>query len=107
MIGIDLGTTRSCVAVMEGAVPQVIPNQGVERTTASVIAFEVDGKFRCVGSPAKRLASTIRERTVSAGLRLMARRYSFQGVPQAQRFLPYRLVETANGEMHVQLGSRV
>lgn len=74
MIGIDLGTTNSCVAVMEGKTPKVLENSEGSRTTPSVVAFTKDGE-RLVGMPAKRQAVTNAENTFSATKRLIGRRF--------------------------------
>ena len=74
VIGIDLGTTNSCVAVMEGATPKVIENAEGARTTPSIVAFSDDGE-RLVGQPAKRQAVTNPEKTIFAVKRLIGRRY--------------------------------
>src|SRR3990167_5463151 len=74
VIGIDLGTTNSCVAVMEGAAPRVIENAEGMRTTPSIVAFTDDGE-RLVGQPAKRQAVTNPEKTIFAVKRLVGRRY--------------------------------
>jgi molecular chaperone DnaK len=100
MIGIDLGTTNSCVAVMEGGAPQVIPNQEGARTTPSIVGFTAKGE-RLVGQIAKRQALTNPKNTVFAVKRLIGRKFSSKEVEEARRFLPYQLVEAANGDVHI------
>ena len=90
VIGIDLGTTNSCVAVMEGGAPQVIPNQEGARTTPSIVGFTAKGE-RLVGQIAKRQALTNPKNTVFAVKRLIGRKFSSPEVEQARRFIPYTL----------------
>jgi molecular chaperone DnaK len=106
LIGIDLGTTNSCVAVMEGGAPQVIPNQEGARTTPSIVGFTAKGE-RLVGQIAKRQALTNPKNTVFAVKRLIGRKFNSGEVDQARRFLPYQLVEAANGDVHVQIEEKV
>jgi molecular chaperone DnaK len=106
LIGIDLGTTNSCVAVMEGGAPQVIPNQEGARTTPSIVGFTAKGE-RLVGQIAKRQALTNPKNTVFAVKRLIGRKFSSGEVEQARRFLPYQLVESPNGDVHVQIEEKV
>ncbi len=106
LIGIDLGTTNSCVAVMEGGAPQVIPNQEGARTTPSIVGFTAKGE-RLVGQIAKRQALTNPKNTVFAVKRLIGRKFSSSEVEQARRFLPYLLVESPNGDVHVQIEEKV
>jgi molecular chaperone DnaK len=106
LIGIDLGTTNSCVAVMEGGAPQVIPNQEGARTTPSIVGFTAKGE-RLVGQIAKRQALTNPKNTVFAVKRLIGRKFSSGEVEQARRFLPYHLVESPNGDVHVQIEEKV
>ena len=102
MIGIDLGTTNSCVAVMEGGAPQVIPNQEGARTTPSIVGFTAKGE-RLVGQIAKRQALTNPKNTVFAVKRLIGRKFNAKEVGEARRFLPYQLVEAPNGDVHLQI----
>src|ERR1051326_8100392 len=97
VIGIDLGTTNSCVAVMEGGAPQVIPNQEGARTTPSIVGFTAKGE-RLVGQIAKRQALTNPKNTVFALKPLTARKSEAREVEQARRFLPYLLAEAPNGD---------
>jgi molecular chaperone DnaK len=106
VIGIDLGTTNSCVAVMEGGAPQVIPNQEGARTTPSIVGFTAKGE-RLVGQIAKRQALTNPKNTVFAVKRLIGRKYGSSEVDQARRFLPYGLVEAPNGDVHLQIDDHV
>ena len=106
VIGIDLGTTNSCVAVMEGGAPQVIPNQEGARTTPSVVGFTAKGE-RLVGQIAKRQALTNPRNTVFAVKRLVGRKYNSTEVEQARRYLPYSLTEAPNGDVHIQIEEKV
>jgi molecular chaperone DnaK len=106
MIGIDLGTTNSCVAVMEGGVPQVIPNQEGARTTPSIVGFTAKGE-RLVGQIAKRQALTNPKNTVYAVKRLIGRKYDSEQATQARRFLPFQLVPVDNGDVHIQIEDKV
>ena len=106
VIGIDLGTTNSCVAVMEGGAPQVIPNQEGARTTPSIVGFTAKGE-RLVGQIAKRQALTNPKNTVFAVKRLIGRKFSSAEVEQARRFMPYALVEAPNGDVHIQIEDKV
>jgi molecular chaperone DnaK len=106
MIGIDLGTTNSCVAVMEGGVPQVIPNQEGARTTPSIVGFTAKGE-RLVGGIAKRLALTRPKNTVLAVKRLMGRKSDDPESEQARQFLPFELVPAENGDLHIKIEDKV
>jgi molecular chaperone DnaK len=106
LIGIDLGTTNSCVAVMEGGAPQVIPNQEGARTTPSIVGFTAKGE-RLVGQIAKRQALTNPKNTVFAVKRLIGRKFNSTEVEQSRRFLPYQLVESPNGDVHIQIEEKV
>jgi len=106
MIGIDLGTTNSCVAVMEGGAPQVIPNQEGARTTPSIVGFTAKGE-RLVGQIAKRQALTNPKNTVFAVKRLIGRKYNAPESEQARKYLPYLLVEAPNGDVHVQIEDKI
>jgi molecular chaperone DnaK len=106
MIGIDLGTTNSCVAVMEGGVPQVIPNQEGARTTPSIVGFTAKGE-RLVGQIAKRQALTNPKNTVFAVKRLIGRKYDDPESQEAHRLLPFQLVEAANKDVHIQIEDKV
>ena len=106
VIGIDLGTTNSCVAVMEGGAPQVIPNQEGARTTPSIVGFTAKGE-RLVGQIAKRQALTNPRNTVFAVKRLIGRKFNSPEVQQAHRLLPYSLAEAPNGDVHIQVEDKV
>jgi len=101
VIGIDLGTTNSCVAVMEGATPRVIENAEGMRTTPSIVAFTDDGE-RLVGQPAKRQAVTNPERTFFAVKRLMGRRYDDPMVEKDKKLVPYKIMRASNGDAWVE-----
>jgi len=100
VIGIDLGTTNSCVAVMEGGEPVVIPNSEGSRTTPSMVGFTEAGE-RLVGQIAKRQAITNPEATVFAVKRLIGRKFRDSQVERARSVLPYTLVEAANGDVKI------
>jgi molecular chaperone DnaK len=106
VIGIDLGTTNSCVAVLEGGKPNVIANAEGGRTTPSVVAVN-DGGERLVGQIARRQAVTNPENTISAVKRLIGRRYDDKDVKQAQEHLPYKIVKGEKDAAYVQLGKEV
>ncbi|MBD3381415.1 MAG: molecular chaperone DnaK [candidate division Zixibacteria bacterium] len=101
VIGIDLGTTNSCVAVMEGSEAVVIPNAEGNRTTPSVVAFTKSGE-RLVGQPAKRQAITNPENTIFSIKRFMGRRH--QEVSEEEKIVPYNVVSSENGDCRVQVG---
>jgi molecular chaperone DnaK len=101
VIGIDLGTTNSCVAVMEGSTPKVIENAEGMRTTPSIVAFTDDGE-RLVGQPAKRQAVTNPERTIFAVKRLIGRRYDDPMVEKDKKLVPYKIVRASNGDAWVE-----
>jgi molecular chaperone DnaK len=101
VIGIDLGTTNSCVAVMEGKTPKVIENAEGMRTTPSIVAFSDDGE-RLVGQPAKRQAVTNPERTFFAVKRLVGRRYDDPMVEKDKKLVPYKIVRASNGDAWVE-----
>jgi len=100
VIGIDLGTTNSCVAVMEGSAPRVIENAEGMRTTPSIVAFTDDGE-RLVGQPAKRQAVTNPERTIFAVKRLIGRRYDDPMVEKDKKLVPYKIERASNGDAWV------
>jgi len=101
VIGIDLGTTNSCVAVMEGKNPKVIENAEGMRTTPSMVAFTDDGEV-LVGLPAKRQAVTNPENTFFAIKRLIGRRWEDPTVAKDQKLVPYKLVKADNGDAWVE-----
>ncbi len=101
-VGIDLGTTNSVVAVVQGGEPVVIPNQEGARTTPSVVAITEKGE-RLVGQIAKRQSITNPENTIFSIKRLMGRKYISPEVEHARKRLPYRIVEAANNDAHVEI----
>jgi molecular chaperone DnaK len=104
VIGIDLGTTNSCVAVMEGKTPKVIENAEGMRTTPSIVAFTDDGE-RLVGQPAKRQAVTNPEKTFFAVKRLIGRRYDDPIIEKDKKLVPYAIVRASNGDAWLSDGS--
>jgi molecular chaperone DnaK len=106
LIGIDLGTTNSCVAVMEGGAPQVIPNQEGARTTPSIVGFTAKGE-RLVGQIAKRQALTNPKNTVFAVKRLIGRKFNSPECETARRFMPFQIVEAQNGDVSIQIEDKV
>ena len=105
IIGIDLGTTNSCVAVVDVTTPQVIPNREGSRTTPSVVGFTEDGD-RLVGQIAKRQAITNPYNTVYAIKRLIGRKYDSEEVARAKQVLPYTIVAATNGDIKVRIRDR-
>ncbi|MGV3555311.1 MAG: molecular chaperone DnaK [Croceibacterium sp.] len=103
VIGIDLGTTNSCVAVMEGGKPKVIENAEGARTTPSVVAFTKDGE-RLIGQPAKRQAVTNGDNTIFAVKRLIGRRFDDPVTKKDTELVPYKIVKGKNGDAWVQAG---
>jgi molecular chaperone DnaK len=101
VIGIDLGTTNSCVAVMDGKEPKVIENSEGSRTTPSMVAFGEDGE-RLVGQPAKRQAVTNPENTLFAVKRLIGRRYEDKTVKKDKDLVSYKIVKADNGDAWVE-----
>ena len=101
VIGIDLGTTNSCVAVMEGKTPKVIENAEGMRTTPSMVAFTDDGEV-IVGLPAKRQAVTNPENTFFAIKRLIGRRWDDPMVEKDKKLVPYKIVKASNGDAWVE-----
>jgi molecular chaperone DnaK len=105
VIGIDLGTTNSCVAVMEGKNPRVIENSEGMRTTPSIVAFTDDGE-RLVGQPAKRQAVTNPEKTIFAVKRLIGRRYDDPMVEKDKKLVPYKITKASNGDAWVEVDGK-
>ena len=105
VIGIDLGTTNSCVAVMDGSSPKVIENAEGMRTTPSMVAFTDDDEA-LVGLPAKRQAVTNPENTLFAIKRLIGRRWDDPTVAKDQKLVPYRLVKADNGDAWVEANGK-
>ena len=103
IIGIDLGTTNSCVAVLENGEPKVLENAEGNRTTPSVVAFKKDGE-RIVGQVAKRQAVTNPQNTVSSVKRFMGRRYN--EVSEEIQRVPYAVVEGRGSEARIKINNR-
>jgi molecular chaperone DnaK len=103
VIGIDLGTTNSCIAIMDGKEPKVIENAEGARTTPSIVAFSSDGE-RLVGQPAKRQAVTNPENTVFAVKRLIGRRFDDPVTAKDKDLVPYKIVKGDNGDAWVEAG---
>jgi len=104
VIGIDLGTTNSCVAIMDGSQPRVIENSEGARTTPSVVAFKDDE--RLVGQPAKRQAVTNSTNTISAVKRLIGRRFGDPAVEKDTKLVSYSIVKGGNGDAWVEAGGK-
>jgi molecular chaperone DnaK len=102
IIGIDLGTTNSCVAIMEGGTPKVIENSEGARTTPSVVAYADDGEI-LVGAPAKRQAVTNAKNTIYAVKRLIGRKFEEKEVQKDIDLMPYRIVKADNGDAWVEV----
>jgi molecular chaperone DnaK len=105
ILGIDLGTTNSCAAVVEALAPRVIANREGSRTTPSIVAFADDGD-RLIGQIAKRQAITNPRNTVHAAKRLIGRKHQDPAVQRASAMLPYTLVPARNGDVEVLIGER-
>ena len=101
VIGIDLGTTNSCVAVMDGDKPRVIENAEGQRTTPSVVAFTEDGE-RLIGTPARRQAVTNPEHTYYAIKRLIGRAMTDPAVKKDAKMVPYKIVKGKGGDAYVE-----
>ncbi len=102
VIGIDLGTTNSCVAIMDGKNPKVIENAEGARTTPSIVAY-TDSDERLVGQPAKRQAVTNPEATLFAIKRLMGRRYDDAMIEKSKKLVPYKIIKGENGDAWVEV----
>ena len=102
VIGIDLGTTNSCVAIMDGSQPKVIENAEGARTTPSIVAF-TDNE-RLVGQPAKRQAVTNPDNTIFAVKRLIGRRTDDPVIEKDKGLVPYTIIDGGNGDAWVQAG---
>ena len=100
-IGIDLGTTNSCVAIMEGGKPRVIENSEGDRTTPSIVAFTKDNEV-IVGQPAKRQAVTNPQNTFFAVKRLIGRKFQDEVVQRDIKMVPYKIVRADNGDAWVE-----
>ena len=102
VMGIDLGTTNCCVAVMDGGTPMVIPNKEGARTTPSIVAFTEKGQ-KLVGQIAKRQAVTNPQHTVYSVKRLIGRKFNSPEVQQARKFVPYQIVDAKNGDVRLRV----
>ena len=102
VIGIDLGTTNSCVAIMDGDKAKVIENSEGARTTPSIVAFLKDGD-KTVGAPAKRQAVTNPENTIFGIKRLIGRRFDDKLTQKDQELVPYKIVKSGNGDAWVEV----
>src|SRR5215813_9474292 len=102
VIGIDLGTTNSCVAIVEDGVPTVIPNRGGYKTTPSMVAITESGK-RLVGHIAKRQAITNAEHTVYAAKRLIGRKWNSAAVQQMHETQAYEVIEGPHNDVRIRL----
>jgi molecular chaperone DnaK len=102
VIGIDLGTTNSCVAIIEGGKPRVIENSEGDRTTPSIVAFSKDGEV-LVGQPAKRQAVTNPQNTLFAIKRLIGRKFEDEVVQRDIKMVPYKIVKADNGDAWVEV----
>jgi molecular chaperone DnaK len=102
IIGIDLGTTNSCVAVMEGGQPKVIENAEGSRTTPSVVAYQDDGEI-LVGAPAKRQAVTNSKNTLYAVKRLIGRKFDEKEVQKDIELMPYQIIRAGNGDAWIDV----
>ena len=105
VIGIDLGTTNSCVAIMDGDAPKVIENAEGDRTTPSIVAFTKDGEV-IVGQPAKRQAVTNPDNTLFAVKRLIGRRFEDKVVQKDIDMVPYNIVKADNGDAWVEVDGK-
>src|SRR5437899_5145090 len=101
IIGIDLGTTNSCVAIMEGGKPKVIENSEGSRTTPSIVAYSEEGEV-LVGAPAKRQAITNAKNTLFAVKRLIGRRFTEKEVQKDIDMMPYKIVQNSNGDAWIE-----
>lgn len=101
IIGIDLGTTNSCVAVMDGKTARVIENSEGDRTTPSIVAYAQDGEI-LVGQPAKRQAVTNPQNTLFAIKRLIGRRFEDEEVQRDVAIMPYKIVKADNGDAWIE-----
>merc|ERR1719197_521941 len=101
VIGIDLGTTNSCVAIMDGGAAKVLENSEGMRTTPSMVGMTADGQ-RLVGIPAKRQAVTNPENTIFAAKRLIGRRFDDEATQKDMKSLPYKIVKASNGDAWVE-----
>src|SRR5215218_2775891 len=103
IIGIDLGTTNSCVAVLEGGEPKVVPNSEGANTTPSIAGFANSGE-KLIGQAAKRQAVTNPEKTVFESKRLIGRKFNSREVQEFIKVAPFKIVEAKNGDAWVKVG---
>ncbi|MFC1978860.1 molecular chaperone DnaK [Chloroflexota bacterium] len=106
VLGIDLGTTNSCMAVIEAGDPIVLENQDGGRTTPSVVAVNAKTGERLVGQPAKRQAVTNSDNTIFSIKRLMGRKYKDEEIQKELKILPYKVTEASNGDGHVTMSGK-
>ena len=105
VIGIDLGTTNSCVAVMDGSQAKVIENAEGARTTPSIVAF-TEGGERLVGQAAKRQAVTNPDKTVFEAKRLIGRKFTSKEVSEFTKVAPFKIASSSNGDAWIKVGDR-
>src|SRR5581483_4696978 len=105
VIGIDLGTTNSCVSVVEGGDPKVIPNSEGINTTPSIVGF-TDSSENLVGQSAKRQAITNPEKTIYEAKRLIGRKFNSREVQEFIKVAPFKIVEAKNGDAWIKVGDR-
>src|SRR6201987_4360473 len=105
IIGIDLGTTNSCVSVLEGGEPKVIPNSEGANTTPSVVGFSASGE-KIVGQAGKRQAITNPEKTIFEAKRLIGRKFSSREVQEFIKVAPFKIIEAKNGDAWIKVGDR-
>ncbi|MBD3262497.1 MAG: Hsp70 family protein, partial [Candidatus Altiarchaeales archaeon] len=105
VIGIDLGTTNSCMAAMEAGKPKVINNAEGNNTTPSIVGFTKDGQ-RLVGQPAKRQAITNPENTVFSVKRFIGRKHKAQEMEEIKKSLPFEITEAANGDIRIKAADK-
>merc|ERR550537_938089 len=103
VIGIDLGTTNSCVSIMDGGAAKVLENSEGMRTTPSMVGMAADGQ-RLVGIPAKRQAVTNPENTIFAAKRLIGRKFTDEATQKDMKILPYQIVKAPNGDAWIEAG---
>ena len=106
ILGIDLGTTNSAMAVMEGGEPTIIPNAEGNRTTPSIVAVNPKTGERMVGQVAKRQAVTNPKNTIFSVKRFMGRKYKDPEVQRALKHIPYEVKEAPNGDIRVVMGGK-
>jgi len=105
IIGIDLGTTNSCVAIVDGKNPKVLENSEGARTTPSIIAYMNDGEI-VVGAPAKRQAVTNPKNTIYAAKRLIGRKFDEKAVQKDIDLIPFKIIKSDNGDAWVEVNDK-